>query len=258
LGQGTSSRTLTTHTTVPSSITATYGTHFVTLAPGAPLPTDAQCAAAVRLDPRLENKRVNLQANRVRGQTVGSFFPAADAPKANRLIATRIDGQFTGTTAQILRWTACKWGIAEDLVAAQAAVESWWRQNATGDWGSDPAACPPGHGLGVDGVAGRCPESYGIMQNRYSAEKSSWPGIADSTAMNADMAYGIWRACYEGYELWLNHVQRVGNYAAGDDWGCIGRWFAGRWHTAAAERYIARVRDYLSRRIWQQADFQEP
>jgi hypothetical protein len=35
-----------------------------------------------------------------------------------------------------------------------------------GDSGTDAAACPPGHGLGVDGTAGKCPQSYGILQTR--------------------------------------------------------------------------------------------
>jgi autotransporter family porin len=143
------------------------------------------------------------------------------------------------------------------MVAAQAAIESWWHQTNLGDWDTDAASCPPGHGLGADGVAGKCPQSYGILQNRYPYEKSSWPGIASSTAMNADTAYAIWRACYEGYEGWLNDVERAGQYRSGDVWGCIGRWFAGRWHTGPANEYITKVKDYLKRRIWQQADFQE-
>ena len=96
------------------------------------------------------------------------------------------------------------------------------------------------------------------MQNRYPYAKSSWPGIADSTAMNADVAYATWRACYEGYETWLNTVERGRDYEAGDAWGCVGRWFSGRWHTDASEAYIARVKDYLDRRIWETPDFQQP
>ena len=240
----------------PSPISAP--SHFTTLPPKTTLPSSAQCEVWVQSTTNKENKGVNQGFNRVMGHKVGSLFPASDNPKANQLLAPRIDGQFTGTTEQILRWSACKWGIDEDLVAAQAAVESWWRQNALGDWGVDPAACPPGHGLGIDGVAGKCPQSYGILQNRYPYERSSWPGIGSSTAMNADTAYGIWRACYEGYELWLNDVDRVGQYGPGDVWGCIGRWFAGRWHTDAAQGYIAKVRDYLRHRVWQEAEFQEP
>jgi autotransporter family porin len=127
-----------------------------------------------------------------------------------------------------------------------------------GDWSSDASRCAPNRGLGVDGKAGQCPESFGILQNRYPYEKSAWPGIASSTAMNADLAYAIWRVCFEGYEGWLNTVERGRDYAAGDAWGCFGRWFSGRWHTDAAEGYIGRVRDYLNQRIWTTANFQQP
>jgi len=232
--------------------------HFATLSPGTPLPTGAQCAALTRRVSTPENKGINKPFNQVTGHPVGNLFPAADNPSGSQELVPRIDGQFTGTTGQILRWAACKWGIDEDLVAAQAAVESWWRQTNLGDWGTDPRRCPPGHDLGVDGNKGHCPESYGILQNRYPLEQSTWPGIARSTAMNADVAYAIWRACFEGYERWLNDVERVGQYAPGDAWGCIGRWFAGRWHTAAAEQYIVKVKEYLSRKVWLNAGFQEP
>jgi len=141
-------------------------------------------------------------------------------------------------------------------VFAQAAVESWWRQTTLGDWESN--GCPPGHGPGVDGKPGLCPQSWGILQNRYPYERSSWPGIADSTAMNADTAYAIWRSCFDGYETWLNTVEHAGTYQAGDEWGCVGRWFAGRWHTAPAQQYIRFVKKYLRERIWTQPDFQEP
>ena len=79
-----------------------------------------------------------------------------------------------------------------------------------------------------------------------------------STAMNADLAYAIWRTCYDGYETWLNTVPRNGKYGAGNAWGCVGRWFAGRWRTAPAEQYIAKVKQYLKERIWTTPDFQQP
>jgi hypothetical protein len=232
--------------------------HFRTLAPGASLPTGGQCAAWVRARPLPERKAVNRPFNQVTGQRVsGLFDPGATDPRATSRIAARIDGDFTGTTQEILRWAACKWGIDEDLVYAQAAVESWWRQTTQGDLGSDAAACAPGHGLGADGTPGQCPQSFGILQNRYPFERSTWPGIARSTAMNADTAYGIWRACFEGYEHWLNDVDRGRQYGAGDALGCMGRWFAGRWHTAAGDQYVTRVKDDLARRIWETPDFQE-
>jgi autotransporter family porin len=231
---------------------------FTTKGPGAKLPSGAQCATWVRSRPYKENKGVNRAPNKRTGHHVGGSFFSGDSAKANSSIAPRVDGQFTGTTGQILRWAACKWGIDEDIVFAQAAIESWWRQDTLGDWTTDASRCAPGRGLGQDGKDGQCPESFGILQNRYPYEQSAWPGIATSTAMNADLAYAIWRTCFEGYEGWLNTVERGRDYRAGDAWGCIGRWFSGRWHTQPGEDYVKRVRDYLDQRIWETPDFQEP
>jgi hypothetical protein len=230
--------------------------HFRTLPPRAKLPTGAQCARWVRASPSPENKSVNKKDNHITGQHVGARFFSGDAAAAARL-ARRINGDFTGTTAEILRWAACKWGISQNIVFAQAAVESWWRQTTLGDWGTDAKACPPGHGLGADDKAGECPQSYGILQNRYPYEQASWPGIGRSTAMNADAAYATWRSCYDGYETWLNTVPRGSQYHAGDVWGCVGRWFAGRWRTAAADGYIKRVKQYLRERIWEKPYFRQ-
>jgi hypothetical protein len=232
---------------------------LATLPPGSALPSDAQCAD--RVQHRAENKRVNVTHNATPGnQQLGSDIFSGDDPRAYTEMGVRVTGHFTGTTDEILQWAACKWGIDKDIVRAQAATESWWHQDAKGDWGTDANRCPPGHGLGVDDPTrpGECPESWGILQTRYPYEQSAWPGMADSTAFEADTAYAIWRACYEGYEGWLNQVERGADYGPGDVWGCVGRWYAGRWHTQPAETYIARVKDYLDARIWEQPYFQEP
>ncbi len=247
-----------TPTTRASGAAATAPARFTTKRPGAALPSGAQCATWVRARPYPENKGANRTKNRTMGHRLGpGFFSGGDA-RANSTIAPRVDGRFTGTTGQILRWAACKWGVDENLVFAQAAIESWWQQGTLGDWTTDGTRCAPGRGLGVDGRPGECPESFGILQNRYPYEQSAWPGIANSTAMNADLAYAIWRGCFEGYETWLNTVERGRDYAAGDEWGCIGRWFSGRWHTSAGQGYVDRVRGYLDQRIWQTPNFQQP
>jgi len=230
---------------------ATKAVYFHTLPPGAKLPSDAKCARLVNAAPKPEDKAVNKPYNKRKGRHVSAKFLADDGPKAQKL-ARRIDGNFTGTTIDILRWAACKWGIDQDIVFAQAAVESWWRQNTLGDWGTDMSACLPGYEKN-----GECPQSYGILQNRYPYEPGGWPAIARSTAMNADAAYAIWRSCYNGYETWLNTVPRGTQYHKGDVWGCVGRWFAGRWRTQAALGYIAKVKQYLHERIWTTPDFQQ-
>jgi hypothetical protein len=232
---------------------------FATAPPGARLPSGARCTAWVRERPLPETKRVNRTANQVVGHHLASsFFDSRSTdPRANRQVASRVDGAFTGTTREILRWAACKWGVDEDLVYAQAAKESWWRQTSMGDWEADPTACAPGHGLGADGRPGMCPQSFGVLQDRYPFQRSAWPGIATSTAMNADTAYALWRSCYEGYDHWLNDVEHGQRYAGGDAWGCVGRWVSGRWHTTASDRYAAAVRAYADQRVWERADFTE-
>lgn len=243
--------------TKPSPKPPAAPAHFTTLPPGSPLPSDSQCATWVRTKPFKENKHSNAAANATKGQKVDGSLFSGDSPRAASRIAPRISGAFTGTTQTILRWTACKWGIDEDIVYAQAAIESWWRQDTLGDWGTDASACAPGHGLGADGKAGQCPQSFGVLQDRWPYMKQGWPGYARSTAMAADIAYAIWRACFEGYETWLNTVERGQDYKAGDAWGCAGRWFSGRWHTSAGDGYVTRVKGYLSQRIWTTPDFQQ-
>ena len=102
--------------------------HFTTLAPGSTLPSDAQCAAAVR--PANEIRPDNAGYNATRGSTQQSGW------------FSRVTGNFTGTTDQIIQWAACKWGIDEDIVRAQAAKESAWHQDAAGDWTT--GSCAPG------------------------------------------------------------------------------------------------------------------
>ncbi len=200
---------------------------------------------------------MNSAANQTTGHpVVGSLF-TGDDPRANARLAPRVNGRFTGTTQEILRWTACKWGIDEDIVFAQAATESWWAMTALGDWTGSESRCAPGRPLGADGRPGECPESFGILQVRYPYAQAAWPGMAESTAMNTDVAYAIWRTCFEGYSTWLDNTGR-GDYAAGDAWGCVGRGGSGTWHSPEAADYISRVRSNLDRRIWLTPNFQEP
>jgi autotransporter family porin len=167
------------------------------------------------------------------------FDVGSDDPRAITQVATRVSGAYTGTTAEILEWVSCKWGIDERLVRAQADVESSWRQTMVGDWTSDGSHCVPGHELGMDGKPGQCPESWGILQVRYRFFAGAFPDAIASTAFNADTAYAVWRSCFEGYEWWLRDFASPGHvYQPGDAWGCIGRWFSGEWYGPTATRYI--------------------
>ena len=121
---------------------STNPARFTTLPPGSSLPTDAQCAAAVRRgggEVRAGNATPNATRGRQKNLTPPDF--------------SRVTGDFTGTTDEILQWAACKWGIDEDMVRAQIAKESWWHQEAKGDWTTNGAVCPPNHPPGADGRA---------------------------------------------------------------------------------------------------------
>jgi hypothetical protein len=143
---------------VPGTLPAAAApVHFRTLPPGAQPPSGARCAHWVRASPSQENRPANEIFNHTMGHHVGpGFFPAGDSPHAKRL-ALRVGGDFTGTTKEILRWAACKWGINQNIVFAQAAVESWWQQGQLGDWGTNPLRCPEGHDIGGGGQGGCLP-----------------------------------------------------------------------------------------------------
>ena len=132
------------------------------LRPGAPLPSDAACAALVR--PAAETRPDNAKFNATRGVQKNLTGPYP--------LFSRVDGNFTGTTDEIIQWTACKWGVDPDIVRAQAVVESYWHQQALGDTTSNASVCAPNHPIGSDpSHPGMCPESVGLLQVRFQY----WP-----------------------------------------------------------------------------------
>jgi len=217
--------------------------HFGILGVGAALPGDAACSSQVRRGGN-EVRPSNAAYNQTRGHT-----PPADGSYP---LYSRVTGNFTGTTDEIIQWAACKWGYDEDMLRAQVAKESWWHMSALGDLSSDSNVCAPGHGIGVDGHPGQCPESVGLLQVRYQYFKTVFPDAENSSALNLDVSLAVWRTCFEGDETWL---AQTGNYVAGDQWGCVGRWFSGQWHTAPSETYIQAVKDYLAQKVWTTSDF---
>ncbi len=210
---------------------------FSTLPPGSPLPSGAECAGRVRRS-EWEPRPENTQANRTRGVRGVRIDGASDAYNAR--LAGRIDGDFTGTTDEIIQWGACKWGFDEDLVRAVAVVESWWKQSTVGDNG----------------------DSFGLLQVRAPVHVGTFPYARDSTAYNVDFSLAWRRACYDGEFTWMNHAGKQGGYAKGDEWGCIGAWFSGDWYDgdenvpySGARPYIREVKQRLAERTWTRADF---
>ena len=123
-------------------------------------------------------------ANASYNQTTGGRHPDATG------LYSRVTGNFTGTTDEIIQWASCKWGFDEDVIRAQTAKESWWFQRNGGDFTTDPTRCAPGHGFGVDGRPGECAESVGVQQVRYPYHQWAFPWATYSTAQNLDYALG--------------------------------------------------------------------
>ena len=221
--------------------------------------------------------------------TKGTYDPRWDS-----WLLPRVDGQFTGTTDEIFQWAACKWGLSDNMVRAIAVRESTWFQvlhfsdgqcywdRGCGDAFSAPTTdsktyCDGLAGSGHDyqkdrnstvGAypypvqAGMCPRTFSIV-GIMAWENPSWvapappypgnqngtfPFSRDSTAFAADYIGSYLRGCYEGWVKWLNP-------GGGDIWGCVGSWYAGDWHSSAADGYIGRVQNELSNHTWLSASF---
>lgn len=226
----------------PASSLASAGSDNAFIAPGERLPTGRECRAKVR--PTREHKPINAKFNRMRG-TAGKL-------NGKGKFLARVDGDFTGTTDEILQWGACKWGVPADMVRALAVVESFWKMTEQGDWSSHPNRCAPGHAVHSPARPGECAESLGILQVRYPYHYETFPDAALSTAYNVDYALAVWRECYEGEEKWLREREAPGHhYRPADALGCFGRWASGRWYSERSKWYMQRVLQELRARRWE-------
>lgn len=229
------------------AIAAAAGERFQTLPPGSQLPSSGECAARVRPTP--ENVPENAEFNGARGWQVGglTYISQGDRLVANGFEA-RIDGDFVGSTDEILQWGACKWGFDEDIVKAQSYAESSWYAGRLGDCGETTQE--------RTGGVGGC-SSVGLFQVRSAEVEGTfhpgvYPGVLLSSAMNVDYALAVKRLCFEGYEEWLTDYSfNPEGYAAGDEWGCIGRWFSGNFRDDLALGYIGAVQNELAARNWE-------
>jgi hypothetical protein len=252
------------------------------------LPSGAACQGRVHRsswEPRPDNAKRNQvmpdpaavhAALAARPRAAGGAYD----PRWDSWLLARVDGQFTGTTDEVFQWAACKWGLPDDLLRAIAVRESTWYQYLTypsgravpnygsGDVFSAASAASKvycdfvgryGYDYQQDLGAGICPKTFSIV-GVMSWQDPGWgawpdnqngtfPFNRNSTAFAVDYLGSELRGCYEGWESWLGHTGTT-SYGAGDLWGCVGAWYAGDWHSAAADGYIGRVRTELDTRRW--------
>jgi hypothetical protein len=197
---------------------------------GSPPLSDARAARLVHRsawEPRPANARANRRV--MTAAQLRHFRAHSDMP-----YKAQVSGHYRGTTDEIIQWAAYKHGIDPDVLRAVAVVESYWRMSTVGDGG----------------------DSFGLFQIRRPYH--CCPSFArNDTAFNADYYGAIIRAFFDGKMPWLNDVEHGRTYKPGDLYGSLGAWFAGRWHTAAADGYITRVKATLRARTWRTPAFAE-
>jgi len=248
----------------PNSAHAQSRDYFHALPPHAALPSGTTCAMAVSKGISWEPRPQNYAANHKVPKFVELVrFHLAPIKSSSMPITdfARVDGNFTGTTDQILRWGACKWGIDENVVRAEAVVESHWRQDDIGDISKDPSLCPPGRGFPGAWDGGSCQQSYGIMQIKFG-DYGGWPLSKDSTPFNVDFRLAHQRACMNGDIAYLAQQNPKGDYPRYPHgtteqmmWGCMGDWYSGSWYDDGAINYIAEIKSALGDQTWAKPGF---
>jgi soluble lytic murein transglycosylase-like protein len=103
------------------------------LVPGAPLASESNCVMAVNASPITtenapwnSNDGTGWNSNLPPENPIPSYFYdyapcCTELPKSD---FSSVDGNYSGTTDDLIRITACKWGIDEDYIRAQAWIES--------------------------------------------------------------------------------------------------------------------------------------
>jgi hypothetical protein len=235
--------------------------YFGTLPPKSALPSETSCSSAVLSQPSSEGIPANTSYNDTKptADELATFHALplwrADAPVAD---FRRVDGKFTATTDQIIRWAACKWGLDENALRAEAWYETNWIESNAGDRRTDYSLCHTPNWNGWDGS--ECWQSYGIFQAKVF-DYNIWPEGRDSTAFNSDFRGAYLRACMNGHVHYLGHKGKpepgYPTYTSADPnykfWGCMGEWASGLWFDVGAIEYITFVRRTALAAAWPNA-----
>lgn len=212
--------------------------------------SDSYCSSAVNpnsWEPRPDNDQANhtiLPSSSFNWSTSENYWTKWASKRA------QVTGNFTGTTTEIIQWAACKWGIDEDTIRADAVKESYWHQSTIGD-----VCGPAGEG------------SYGLMQIKNedctgTIIHGGYPDTMEATPLNVDWYAAHIRSCYDGdfYDggYWLYDGQTVDQIAAEYGWSyvfwaCIGFHYSGDWEPG--QPYQVDVQNILANRTWESPNF---
>lgn len=252
-----------------SSSTSTI--HFGTLPASASLPSDSWCAAHIPWEREMVPANAGTNGTIPDAGQLAAY--AANGYTANyydgKWAYARVDGHYTGTTDMIFRWAACKWGIDEDVVRAEATAEDWdWNQpDSHGDKRTSYSECVNGpfKSLWDFMCPSCCYQSWSIFQTKVYYDWPTWPMIHNSTAFGADFRMADQRACMDG-DLAGYFVGRptynghsyTKDVASGNLntilWGCVGFHYSGNWYDGNSSNgalwYINVVKNYYYNKPW--------
>jgi Bacterial Ig domain len=255
---------------VLNNVAADRSTYFTTHPASWPLPSGNWCAQVIPWEP--ENVPTNQPNNNTKPTSSQLASYAANGYTANvydgKWAYARANGQYTGTTDMMMRWAACKWGIDEDVVRAQAVSEHWnWDQNRPGDKRTSYAECVNDGftSLWDFECSNCCWQTWSIYQTKVYYDWQTWPMILQSTAFAADYRYADQRACMNG-ELapYFDNLPSYNGHSYSADiasgnlntilWGCVGAHYSGAWYdgnsTGGALWYINLVQHALAVKQW--------
>ncbi len=228
------------------------GAHLNNLSPNAALPSESTCVTLANqanfpeTSPQNVNDGTGWNANNQIWTTPSYFYANAGrnglAPASD---FAAVNGHYSGTTQDIIRWAACKWGVDEDWAYAETAEETGGWTNACaqlhggsscsqgGDCGnpdSNSGGETPnlsflgfavtdsgGAFIGTSRYGGQnangstCSSSWAswsIIQSKTDAfEWYTWPMLALSTAWGEDYRWAKYRACVNGdYANWFGNA----------------------------------------------------
>jgi hypothetical protein len=225
----------------------------------------SDAAAAARVTRRPENRPANAAANAYvpTDAELNVFYSGTNQWGQTNLQVNPLAKYVTGrpglsnpSTDDLIQWTAHKWGIPEDWIRAEMALESWWNQSALGDRypvGATWSALYP-QAARISGSTDVM-QSMGVMQVKWIPDGSVGAGTEPlrwkSVAFNLDYYGSVTRFYYDGHCNWC-----TSGYSAGQQWNSIGAWFAPYpWNNADAQSYVQKVQGYLSERVWAKSGF---
>lgn len=229
--------------------------------------SDASAASLVTHEP--ENRPSNVAANDYvpTSAQLQTFQSALDQynqtpSQANAYMANvdGLDGLANPSTDDLIQWAAHKWGIPEDWLRAEYALESRWNQAALGDHITETAAQYAENPIQarVYGTTSDVFRSLGITQEGWipgqlgaGTEPLRW----DSTAFNIDYQAATVRFYYDnpqgGRTVWGDS-----SYVPCQQWNSIGGWYNPYpWNNSGQQNYVSTVQSYLSQQFWTSSDF---